>query len=119
MDDEGFVKIVGRSKDMIIRGGENIYPREVEEFLYSHSKIKMTSRLSAFRMNSTERKSWHGVVLKDGVDAEGSELQAYCQDKIAHYKIPRYWRFTDSFPMTVTGKIQKFKMREISVKKSN
>ena len=115
MDDEGFVKIVGRSKDMIIRGGENIYPREVEEFLYSHSKIKDVQVIGVpDELYGEEVMAW--VVLKDGVDAEGSELQAYCQDKIAHYKIPRYWRFTDSFPMTVTGKIQKFKMREISCK---
>ena len=115
MDDEGFVKIVGRSKDMIIRGGENIYPREIEEFLYSHSKIKDVQVIGVpDELYGEEVMAW--VILKDGVEAEATELHAYCQGKIAHYKVPRYWRFTDSFPMTVTGKIQKFKMREISCK---
>jgi fatty-acyl-CoA synthase len=115
MDEEGFVKIVGRSKDMIIRGGENIYPREIEEFLYSHSKIKDVQVIGVPDEHYGEEvMAW--VLLKDGIETDGSELSAYCQGKIAHYKIPRYWRFTDSFPMTVTGKVQKFKMREISCK---
>jgi fatty-acyl-CoA synthase len=100
---------------MIIRGGENIYPREIEEFLYSHSKIKDVQVIGVPDEHYGEEvMAW--VLLKDGIETDGSELSAYCQGKIAHYKIPRYWRFTDSFPMTVTGKVQKFKMREISCK---
>jgi fatty-acyl-CoA synthase len=113
MDEEGFIRIVGRSKDMVIRGGENIYPREIEEFLYTHPKIKDVQVIGVpDEKYGEEVMAW--VVLKDGVEATFRELCAYCIGKIAHYKIPKYWRLTDSFPMTVTGKIQKYKMREIS-----
>ncbi|MCI0605604.1 AMP-binding protein [bacterium] len=113
MDEEGYIRIVGRSKDLIIRGGENIYPREVEEFLYSHPKIKDVQVIGVpDDVYGEEVMAW--VVLKEFVEATPQELRAFCSGKITHFKIPRYWRFTDSFPMTVTGKIQKYKMREIS-----
>jgi fatty-acyl-CoA synthase len=115
MDQEAFVQIVGRSKDMIIRGGENVYPREIEEFLYTHEKIKDVQVIGVpDNIFGEEVMAW--VLLKDGVQADGIELRDYCRGKIAHFKIPRYWRFTDGFPMTITGKIQKYKMREISCK---
>jgi fatty-acyl-CoA synthase len=114
MDAEGYVNIVGRSKDMIIRGGENIYPREIEEFLYGHPKIKDVQVVGVpDERYGEEVMAW--VILRPNEEASGDELRDFCRGKIAHYKIPRYWRFTDSFPMTVTGKIQKFKMREAAI----
>jgi fatty-acyl-CoA synthase len=114
MDDEGYIAIVGRSKDMVIRGGENVYPREVEEFLYTHpaiSDVQVTGVPDA--KYGEELVAW--VILKEGEDLSEEELKAYCKGKITHFKIPRYVKFTDAFPMTVTGKIQKFKMREVSI----
>jgi fatty-acyl-CoA synthase len=114
MDAEGYVNIVGRSKDMIIRGGENIYPREIEEFLYGHPKVRDVQIVGVpDERYGEEVMAW--VILKEGEAATGDELRAYCQGRIAHYKVPRYWKFTDAFPMTITGKIQKFKMREAAV----
>jgi fatty-acyl-CoA synthase len=114
MDDVGYVNIVGRIKDMIIRGGENIYPREIEEFLYQHPDV---SDVQVIGVPSTrygeEVMAW--VKLRDGASVSEDDLVAYCKDRIATYKIPRYWKFVDGFPMTVTGKIQKFKMRETAV----
>ncbi len=111
MDDEGYVNIVGRSKDMIIRGGENIYPREIEEFLYPHPKIQDVQVIGVpDERYGEEVMAW--VILKAGESATEDELRDYCRARIAHYKVPRYWKFTDAFPMTVTGKIQKYKMRE-------
>jgi fatty-acyl-CoA synthase len=98
MDEEGYVSIVGRIKDMIIRGGENIYPREIEEFLYTHPAIADVQ-----------------VVVREGSELEEEELREFCRDRIARYKIPRYVRFVDGFPMTVTGKIQKHRMRELEI----
>jgi len=113
MDDHGYVQIVGRSKDMIIRGGENIYPREIEEFLYSHPKIQDVQVIGVpDQLYGEEVMAW--VILKKEVDATQQELWDYCTDKISRYKIPRYWRFTDSFPMTVSGKVQKYKLREMA-----
>jgi len=113
MDDHGYVQIVGRSKDMIIRGGENIYPREIEEFLYSHPKIQDIQVIGVpDQLYGEEVMAW--VILKKEVDATQQELWDYCTDKISRYKIPRYWRFTDSFPMTVSGKVQKYKLREMA-----
>ena len=113
MDDDGYVRIVGRLKDMIIRGGENIYPREVEEFLYTIPGIADVSVIGVpCPKYGEEVMAW--VKLKDGVTMCGEELQALCAGKIATFKIPRHWKFVDSFPMTVTGKIQKFRMREIA-----
>jgi fatty-acyl-CoA synthase len=114
MDDEGYVSIVGRIKDMIIRGGENIYPREVEEFLYQLPEIDQVEVIGVpSQRYGEEVMAW--VRLRDGVTASAEELIAACRGRIATYKIPRYWKFVDSFPMTVTGKTQKFRMREIAV----
>ncbi len=114
MDELGYVNIVGRIKDMIIRGGENIYPREVEEFLYGHPAIADVQVIGVpSEKYGEEVMAW--VKLREGATAAGDELAAWCKGKIATYKIPRHWKFVDSFPMTVTGKIQKFKMRETSV----
>jgi len=114
MDDEGYVNIVGRIKDMIIRGGENVYPREVEEFLYTHPDISDVQVIGVpSEKYGEEIMAW--VKLREGAAVTGDELAAWCKGKIASYKIPRHWKFVDSFPMTVTGKIQKFKMREQAV----
>jgi fatty-acyl-CoA synthase len=114
MDDDGYVNIVGRIKDMIIRGGENIYPREVEEFLYTHPEIADVQVIGVpSEKYGEEVMAW--VKLREGANATGEELAAWCKGKIASYKIPRHWKFVDGFPMTVTGKIQKFKMRETAV----
>jgi fatty-acyl-CoA synthase len=114
MDAEGYMNIVGRIKDMIIRGGENIYPREVEEFLYGHPEIADVQVIGVpSEKYGEEVMAW--VKLRDGATATGDELAAWCKGKIASYKIPRHWKFVDSFPMTVTGKVMKFKMREAAV----
>jgi fatty-acyl-CoA synthase len=114
MDDEGYLNIVGRIKDMIIRGGENIYPREVEEFLYTHPDIADVQVIGVpSEKYGEEVMAW--VKLREGASVSGDELAAWCNGKIATFKIPRHWRFVDAFPMTVTGKIQKFKMREVAV----
>ena len=114
MDELGYVNIVGRIKDMIIRGGENIYPREVEEFLYSHPAIADVQVIGVpSEPYGEEVMAW--VKLREGSTPSGEDLAAWCKGKIASYKIPRHWKFVDSFPMTVTGKVQKFKMREAAV----
>ncbi len=113
MDEDGYVRIVGRLKDMIIRGGENVYPREVEEFLYTIPGIADVQVIGVpCPKYGEEVMAW--VRLKDGVTMTADQLLAHCCGRIASFKIPRYWKFVDSFPMTVTGKIQKFKMRETS-----
>ena len=115
MQENGYVNIVGRTKDMISRGGEKIFPREVEDFLYTHPKISDVQVIGIpSRKYGEEVMAW--VKLKPGESATAEELQEYCKGKIAYYKVPAYFKFTDTFPMTVTGKIQKFKMREISTK---
>jgi len=114
MDDEGYVNIVGRIKDMIIRGGENIYPREIEEFLYSHPDISDVQVIGVPDERYGETVcAW--VVLKNGADLDEDELKEFCHGRIARFKIPQYIRFVDSFPMTVTGKVQKFRMREVEM----
>jgi fatty-acyl-CoA synthase len=114
MDDEGYVNIVGRIKDMIIRGGENIYPREIEEFLYTHPEVADVQVIGVPDERYGEQVcAW--VVLKEGASRDEEELREFCRGKIARYKIPHYIRFVDSFPMTITGKIQKFKMRELEI----
>ncbi len=114
MDEEGYLNIVGRIKDMIIRGGENVYPREIEEFLYTHPKISDVQIIGVPDPKYGEEiMAW--VQLKAGESATTEEIREFCQGKIAHYKIPRYVKFVDSFPMTVTGKIQKFVMRQQSI----
>jgi fatty-acyl-CoA synthase len=113
MRDDGYVNISGRIKDMIIRGGENVYPREIEEFLYAHPKISDVQVIGVPDPKYGEEVcAW--IRLREGEHATEEELREYCRGQIASYKIPRYVRFTTDFPTTVTGKIQKFKMREIS-----
>jgi fatty-acyl-CoA synthase len=114
MDDEGYVKIVGRSKDMIIRGGENVYPREIEEFLYSHEAISDASVYGVPDPRYGEAVMV-SVILRDGASLTEDQLREYCDGRIAHYKVPRYVAFVDAFPMTVTGKVQKFKMRDAAI----
>jgi fatty-acyl-CoA synthase len=114
MRDDGAVNIVGRLKDMIIRGGENIYPREIEEFLYTHPAISDVQVIGVPDLKYGEEVcAW--IRLRDGQSATIDEIRDFCRGQIAGYKIPRYVRFTTEFPMTVTGKIQKFRMREISI----
>ena len=110
LDEDGYCNIVGRLKDMVIRGGENVYPREVEEFLYRHKKIADVQVIGVpDRKYGEELCAW--VKLKPGETATAEEIQDFCRGQIAHYKIPRYIRFVEAFPMTVTGKVQKFMMR--------
>jgi fatty-acyl-CoA synthase len=114
MDDEGYVNIVGRIKDMIIRGGENIYPREVEEFLFTHPAVEDAQVIGVpSERYGEEVMAW--IRVRAGMQLTGEELAAFCEGRIARYKIPRWWRFVDAYPMTVTGKIQKFRMREMAV----
>jgi fatty-acyl-CoA synthase len=114
MDAEGYLNIVGRIKDMIIRGGENVYPREVEEFLYTHPKVQDVQVIGVPDARyGQEVMAW--VRLRDGESATAEEAREFFRGRIAHYKIPRYVKFVDAFPLTVTGKVQKFLMREQSV----
>ncbi len=114
MDDEGYISIVGRIKDMIIRGGENVYPREIEEFIHTHDGVSEAQVIGVpSEKYGEEVMAW--VRTRPGVTLDGTALTAFCTGRIATYKIPRYWRFVDEFPMTVTGKVQKFRMREIVV----
>ena len=114
MDDEGYVNIVGRIKDMIIRGGENVYPREIEEFLYTHPAVADVQVIGVpDERYGEEIVAW--VKLRDGATASEDELREFARSRIAHFKVPRYVRFCDEFPMTVTGKIQKFKLREMAM----
>jgi len=114
MDDEGYVNIVGRIKDLVIRGGENIYPREIEEFLYGHPDIVDVQVIGVPDAKyGEELMAW--VKLREGADLTVDQLREYCTGRLAHYKIPRYLKVTDSFPMTVTGKIRKVEMRETAV----
>src|SRR4030095_9019674 len=111
MDAEGYVNIVGRIKDMVIRGGENVYPREIEEFLYRHPSVSDVQVIGVpDKRYGEELCAW--VILKAGHAATADEIREFCKGQIAHYKIPRYIKFVDAFPMTITGKIQKFVMRE-------
>jgi fatty-acyl-CoA synthase len=114
MDDENYVSIVGRIKDMIIRGGENIYPREIEEFLYSHPQVIDVQVIGVPDAKLGEEiMAW--VVLREGASATEEDLRAFCRKQIAHFKVPRYIKFVNGFPLTVTGKVRKFEMREQSV----
>ncbi|HXA30013.1 MAG TPA: AMP-binding protein [Candidatus Angelobacter sp.] len=114
MDGEGYVNIVGRIKDMIIRGGENIYPREIEEFLYTHPAVADVQVIGVpSERYGEEVMAW--VQLREGAGVTEDELIAFCTGKIARYKIPRFWKFVDAFPLTVTGKVQKYRMRETAV----
>jgi fatty-acyl-CoA synthase len=114
MDEDGYLNIVGRIKDLIIRGGENVYPREIEEFLYSHPKVSDVQVIGVpDEKYGEEIMAW--VKLKPGEHSSEEEIRAFCRGQIAHYKIPRYVKFVEGFPMTVTGKIQKYLMRQQSV----
>jgi len=114
MDEDGYVNIVGRIKDMIIRGGENIYPREVEDFLYTHPDVAEVQVIGLpSERYGEEVMAW--VKPRDGMSLTGEQLDDYCRGNIATFKIPRHWKLVDGFPMTVTGKVQKFRMREIAV----
>ncbi len=114
VDEDGYYKITGRLKDMIIRGGENIYPREIEEFLYTHPQIDDVQVIGVPDQRFGEEvMAW--VRLKPDADATEDSIRDFCRGRIAHYKVPRYVKLTDEFPMTVTGKVQKFLMREQSV----
>jgi fatty-acyl-CoA synthase len=116
MDAEGYVNIVGRLKDMVIRGGENVYPREIEEFLYRHPMVQDVQVIGVPDPRYGEEIcAW--IRLKDGNTATADDIREFCKGQIAHYKIPRYIEFVGEFPMTITGKIQKFVMREQTIKK--
>lgn len=115
MDEDGYVTITGRIKDLIIRGGENISPKWIEDFLYTHPKIVDVQVIGVpSEKYGEEVMAW--VKLHDGVEATGEELRVFCDQKIAHYRIPKYWKFVNEFPMTISGKIRKGEMREISIK---
>ena len=114
IDEDGYGNIVGRIKDMVIRGGENVYPREIEEFLYRHPKVQDVQVIGVpDEKYGEELCAW--IRLRDGEDADADEIKAFCKERIAHFKVPRYVKFVDGFPMTVTGKVQKFKMREAMI----
>lgn len=114
MDTDGYANIVGRSKDMVIRGGENIYPREIEEVLFQHPAVASAQVIGVPdpRMGE-ELMAW--VTFREGDHATEDELRNFCRERLAHFKVPRYWKVTSEFPMTVTGKVQKFKMRETAI----
>ncbi len=118
MDEEGYVEITGRLKEMIIRGGENIYPREIEDYIFTHPKVAAVAVFGIpDNVYGEEIMAW--IQPHADMTVTEEEIRTFCHDKIAHYKIPRYIWFVEEFPMTVTGKIQKFKMREIAVTKMN
>jgi len=111
IDDEGYCNIVGRAKDMLIRGGENVYPREIEEFLFRHPKVQSAQVFGVpDQKYGEEICAW--IVLKPGNVCTEDDIREFCRNQIAHYKVPRYIRFVEEVPMTVTGKAQKFVMRE-------
>jgi fatty-acyl-CoA synthase len=114
MDEDGYCNIVGRIKDMVIRGGENVYPREVEEFLYTHGDVADVQVVGVPDARFGEELCAF-VVLRSGASLTEDEVREFCAGRLAHYKVPRYVVFTDGFPMTVTGKVQKFKMREDAI----
>jgi fatty-acyl-CoA synthase len=115
MDENGYCKITGRIKQMIIRAGENIYPREIEEFLYTHPKV---SDVQVYGVPDRKygEQVMAAIILKKGMEMSEEDVRNFCRDKIANYKIPKYVKFVDGFPMTASGKIQKFKMREMAIK---
>ncbi len=114
MDDDGYLSVTGRRKDMIVRGGENIYPREIEDFLFTHPKIAEAAVFGVPDQRLGEQvAAW--IQLRAGEILDEDEVRAYCKDRIAYFKVPRYIRFVDAFPLTVTGKPQKFKMRDAMI----
>jgi fatty-acyl-CoA synthase len=116
MDGEGYLNIVGRSKDMVIRGGENVYPREIEEFLYTHEDVSDVAVVGVpDERYGEELCAW--VIARPGATLDDDGVREYCRGRLAHFKVPRYVLFVEEFPMTVTGKVQKFKMREVSIER--
>ncbi|HZV82937.1 MAG TPA: AMP-binding protein [Geobacteraceae bacterium] len=115
MDENGYCKITGRIKQMIIRGGENIYPKEIEEFLYTHPKISDV-QIYGVPDRKYGEQVMAAIILKKGVEMSEDEVRAFCQGRIANYKIPKYVKFVDSYPMTASGKIQKFRLRDMAIK---
>jgi fatty-acyl-CoA synthase len=114
MDDDGFVHIVGRLKDMIIRGGENISPREIEDVLLTHADVSEVQVIGVpSKKYGEEVMGW--VRLRSGVRVSEEDLTRFCRERIAGFKVPRYWRFVETFPMTVTGKVQKYRLREMAI----
>jgi fatty-acyl-CoA synthase len=114
MDDEGYVRIAGRIKDIIIRGGENISPREIEEFLYGLPDVSAAEVIGVPSARYGEEvMAW--VRLREGATITAEDLDAACRARIAGFKVPRYWKIVHAFPMTVSGKVQKFRMREIAI----
>jgi fatty-acyl-CoA synthase len=115
LDAEGYGNIVGRIKDMVIRGGENVYPREIEEYLYRHPAVQDVQVVGLpDERYGEELCAW--IVLKPGETLDEEAVRAFCKGQIAHYKTPRYIRFVEAFPTTVTGKVQKFVIRETMIK---
>jgi len=116
IDADGYVRITGRRKEMIIRGGENIYPKEIEAFLFTHPKLAQVAVFGVpDEFYGEEIMAW--IQLHQGEQCSEDDIRDYCKDQIAHFKIPKYIWFVDDFPMTVTGKLQKFRMREIAIEK--
>jgi fatty-acyl-CoA synthase len=114
MDEQGYVRVVGRIKDMILRGGENVYPREIEEFLYRHPQIADVQVIGVPDAHYGEQvMAW--IVPREHAALTEEAVREFCRDQIAHFKVPRYVKFVDAFPMTVTGKVQKYKMREAAI----
>jgi Acyl-CoA synthetases (AMP-forming)/AMP-acid ligases II len=114
MRPDGYFRITGRAKDMIIRGGENIYPREIEEFLYTHPKISDVQVVGVPDSRLGEAvAAW--IRLKAGEDPCEKEIRAFCRERLAYFKVPQYIRFVDAFPMTLSGKVQKYKIREFEI----
>jgi len=114
MDEQGYVKITGRIKDMVIRGGENLYPREIEEFLYGHPDVSDVQVVGVPDERYGEELAAF-IVLREGATCSEDDVREWCQGKINRHKVPRYVRFVDGFPMTITGKVQKFKLREHAI----
>jgi fatty-acyl-CoA synthase len=114
MDEDGYVNIVGRIKDMIIRGGENIYPREIEEYLFTHPDIIDAQVVGVPDVKYGEQvMAW--IKVRPGSTLTEDEVKDFCRGRIAHYKVPAYVRFVEDYPMTVTGKIQKFRLRDMGI----
>jgi fatty-acyl-CoA synthase len=118
IDDQGYCNIVGRVKDMLIRGGENVYPREIEEFLFTHPKV-LAAQVFGIPDPRLGEDVCAWIVLRPGQTANAEEIRAYCHGRIAHFKVPRHVRFVDEFPLTATGKPQKFVMREAMMRELN
>jgi fatty-acyl-CoA synthase len=114
LDGQGYLNIVGRIKDMVIRGGENVYPREVEEILYQHPAIAGAQVIGVPDARfGEELMAW--IVLRDAAEITADDVRAFCRARLSHYKVPRYVKFTASYPQTVTGKVQKFRLREMAI----